>query len=41
MLDAAEEVGLGRQRYRLVRVNFGYPPKSIEELFAAYEASKG
>ncbi|MEM2926365.1 MAG: DUF362 domain-containing protein [Candidatus Bathyarchaeia archaeon] len=38
MLEAAENLGVGRQKYRLVRVNFGYPPKSIEELFEAYEA---
>lgn len=40
MLRAAEEAGLGRQRYRLVNLDFGYPPKSVEELFADYEARR-
>ncbi|MBS7627500.1 4Fe-4S binding protein, partial [Candidatus Bathyarchaeota archaeon] len=38
MLQAAEDLGLGKQKYRLLRMNFGYPPKSIEELFESYEA---
>jgi uncharacterized Fe-S center protein len=33
MLKAAEEAGLGTQEYKLREVNFGHPPKSIEELF--------
>lgn len=33
MLNAAEEAGLGKQRYRLIEVNLGHPPKSTEEIF--------
>jgi len=35
LLKAAEEAGLGTQRYRLTKLNFGYTPKSIKELFQA------
>jgi len=37
MLDAAERAGAGTQRYDLIEVNFGYPPKSVEELFEEYK----
>jgi len=37
MLTAAEEAGLGTQIYDLINVNFGYAPKSIDELFDEYE----
>jgi len=33
MLDAAEKAGAGTQKYELIEVNFGYPPKTIEKLF--------
>jgi uncharacterized Fe-S center protein len=40
MLRAAEEAGLGTQRYQLVRMDFGYPPKKIEEIFEAYRRTQ-
>jgi len=36
MLDAAERAGAGTQRYELINVAFGYPPKSVKELFEEY-----
>jgi len=40
MLRAAEEAGLGTQQYRLVNVNFGYPPKKIKDLFQDYQEAE-
>ena len=37
MLDAAEKAGAGTQKYKLIEVNFGYPPKTIKELFEEYK----
>jgi uncharacterized Fe-S center protein len=36
MLSAAEQAGLGTQEYELVVTNFGYPPKSVKEIFEEY-----
>jgi hypothetical protein len=33
MLDAAERAGAGTQKYELIRVDFGYPPKRLKEIF--------
>jgi uncharacterized Fe-S center protein len=37
MLDAAEISGAGTQKYKLIEVNFGYQPKSVEEIFKEYK----
>lgn len=37
VLSAAEEAGAGTQQYNLAEINFGYPPKTVEEVFLAHE----
>ena len=37
VLEAAESLGVGTQKYELVDIDFGYPPKSLKEMFEAYD----